>query len=65
VIVRPTRTRTVALALAGGLLTFPLAACGGDVEGESGSDGDQTPTAPPTGDDRDDGDGTTGEQDDP
>ena len=62
---RPIRTRTVALALAGGLLTFPLAACGGDVEGESGSDGDQTPTAPPTGDDREDGDGTTGEQDDP
>jgi hypothetical protein len=64
VIVRPIRTRTVALALAGGLLTFPLAACGGDVEGESGSDGDQTPTAPPTGDDRE-GDDSTGEQDDP
>ena len=59
------RTRPVALALAAGLLTMPLAACGGgDVEGESGSDGDQTPTAPPTGDDGD-GDSQTGEQDDP
>jgi len=64
VIVRRTHTRTVALALAGGLLTFPLAACGGDVEGESGSDGDQTPTAPPTGDDGE-GDANTGEQDEP
>ena len=61
---RPTRTRPLALALATGLLTFPLAACGGDVEGESGSDGDQTPTAPPTADDGD-GDSQTGEQDDP
>ena len=58
------RTRPVALALAAGLLTMPLAACGGDVEGESGSDGDQTPTAPPTADDGD-GDSQTGEQDDP
>ena len=62
---RTTRTRTFALALATGLLTFPLVACdGGDVEGESGSDGDPTPTAPPTGDDGD-GDSQTGEQDDP
>jgi hypothetical protein len=57
--------RPLALAMATGLLTFPLAACGGgDVEGESGSDGDQTPTAPPTADDGE-GDSSTGEQDDP
>ncbi|WP_148572378.1 hypothetical protein [Nocardioides caldifontis] len=56
--------RPLALALAAGLLTAPLTACGGDVEGESGSDGDQTPTAPPTADDGE-GDGQTGEQDDP
>ncbi len=61
---RRTHTRAVALAIAGGLLTFPLNGCGGDVEGESGSDGDQTPTAPPTADDGD-GDSQTGEQDDP
>jgi hypothetical protein len=62
--VRRTRTRTFAVALSTGLLTFSLAACGGDVEGESGSDGDQTPTAPPTADDGE-GDSQTGEQDDP
>ena len=59
-----TRTRTLALMLATGLLTLPLAACGGDVEGESGSSGDQTPTAPPTANDGG-GDDTTGEQDSP
>jgi hypothetical protein len=45
------RRPKVALVLAGALLAFPLAACGGGSVEPDGNDGEATPTAPPTDDD--------------